>query len=121
MSQAVRKRSERPSRFTDGVIYRLKEGVMITLGGVAMFLLVSLLTYHPADNAWSQAGENLGYHNLGGAVGAWFSDFSLYFFGKLAFLFPVSVGYLGWLTFKEGLEGFFLNRYHALVRFVGLI
>ncbi len=121
MSQAVRKRSERPSRFTGGVIYRLKEGVMITLGGVAMFLLVSLLTYHPADNAWSQAGDNLGYHNLGGAVGAWFSDFSLYFFGHLAFLFPVSVGYLGWLTFKEGLEGFFLNRYHALVRFVGLI
>ena len=121
MSQAVRKRSERPSRFTGGVIYRLKEGVMITLGGIAMFLLVSLLTYHPADNSWSQAGENLAYHNLGGAVGAWFSDFSLYFFGQLAFLFPVSVGYLGWLTFKEGLEGIFLSRYHALVRFVGLI
>ena len=121
MSQAVRKRNERPNRFTDGVIHRLKEGVMISLGGVAMFLLVSLLTYHPADNSWSQTGENIGYHNLGGAIGAWFSDFSLYFFGQLAFLFPVGVGYLGWLTFREGLEGVFSNRYHALVRFVGLI
>ena len=94
---------------------------MITLGGIAMFLLVSLLTYHPADNSWSQTGESLGYHNLGGAIGAWFSDFGFNFFGYLAFLFPVSVGYLGWLTFKEGLDGFFLNRYHALIRFVGLI
>ena len=121
MSQAIRKRNDRSGRFSDNVIYRLKEGVMIALGGVAMFLLVSLVTYHPADSSWSQTGDPVAFHNLGGAVGAWFSDMVLYLFGQLAFMFPLSVGYVGWLAFKEGLEGVFSNKYHLVIRFVGLI
>ena len=85
MSHAVRKRGERPSRFSNGVIHRLKEGVMIALGGVAMFLLVSLVSHDLADPGWSQTGGDSVFHNLGGAIGAWFSDLSFHLFGHLYF------------------------------------
>ncbi|MEC9248346.1 MAG: DNA translocase FtsK 4TM domain-containing protein [Pseudomonadota bacterium] len=121
MSHAVRKRGERPSRFSNGVIHRLKEGVMIALGGVAMFLLVSLVSHDLADPGWSQTGGDSVFHNLGGAIGAWFSDVSFHLFGHLAFLFPIGVGYVGWLIFREGLDDALSDRYHIIVRLIGLI
>src|SRR5690606_2158416 len=38
--------------------------------------------------------------NAGGLVGAWFSSVFLFYFGFLAYLFPVLVGYAGWMIFR---------------------
>ena len=60
---------------------------VLGLYGVLLLCLgVALLTYHPADAAWSTSGQTGGYFNRLGAIGAWCADILLYFFGRSAWL-----------------------------------
>ncbi|HKJ09005.1 MAG TPA: DNA translocase FtsK 4TM domain-containing protein [Gammaproteobacteria bacterium] len=70
------------------------------LGAVAIYLLISLASYHASDPGWSHAGPAGHVANAGGVAGAWFADVFLYLFGFMAYLFPVMVGYSGWLVYK---------------------
>ena len=99
MAQARRK-SENPAKLTHQVSRGLREGALLILGAIAIFLLVSLATYHPADPGWSNSGAYAQIHNAGGLVGAWLADVLLYLLGYLAYLFPVMVGYSGWLVYR---------------------
>ncbi len=73
---------------------------MLVFSAVALYLLVSLVSYHATDPGWSHSGAVKGLENAGGVVGAWFADVFLYLFGYLAYLFPTMVAYSGWLLFK---------------------
>ncbi len=80
----------------------LREGALLIFGFGALYFLIALLSYHPADPGWSSSGLNDGHiANLGGPVGAWFADVFLSLFGYLAYLFPVMVAYSGWLIYQE--------------------
>ncbi len=80
----------------------LREGALLIFGFSALYFLIALLSYHPADPGWSSSGLNDGHiANLGGPVGAWFADVFLSLFGYLAYLFPVMVLYSGWLIYQE--------------------
>ena len=74
---------------------------MIVLLAFACYLLLALISYNSADPGWSHTGGSNGIRNLSGALGAWFSDFTLYLFGYLAYLFPLMVAYSGWLLFHH--------------------
>jgi DNA segregation ATPase FtsK/SpoIIIE, S-DNA-T family len=78
----------------------LREAVLYLFTALGAYLLLSLLSYHSADPAWSYAGMSSNAANLGGRAGAWFSDISLYLFGYLAYLLPLVVVYLGWALFQ---------------------
>jgi len=77
----------------------LKEGALIVFGAVALYLSASLVTYRSSDPAWSHSESAQSIANAGGLAGAWFADVFLYLFGYLAYLFPIMVGYSGWLLF----------------------
>ena len=77
----------------------LKEGALIVFGALALYLSASLITYSPSDPAWSHSEATKTITNAGGLAGAWFADVFLYVFGYLAYLFPIMVGYSGWLLF----------------------
>jgi DNA segregation ATPase FtsK/SpoIIIE, S-DNA-T family len=68
---------------------RLREVAFLLLLPVVVYLLACLLSYSPQDPGWSHAGEPEHIRNFGGAVGAWIADLSLYFFGGLAYVFPL--------------------------------
>ncbi|MBL8298761.1 MAG: DNA translocase FtsK 4TM domain-containing protein [Rhodanobacteraceae bacterium] len=68
---------------------RLREVSFLLLLPVVVYLLACLLSYSPQDPGWSHAGEPEHIRNFGGAVGAWIADLSLYFFGGLAYVFPL--------------------------------
>lgn len=78
----------------------MREGALFFFGALAVYLLISLVTFSADDPGWShsQSGEKLA--NYGGIIGAWFADISLYLFGYLAFLLPVAVGIYGWIVFR---------------------
>jgi S-DNA-T family DNA segregation ATPase FtsK/SpoIIIE len=80
----------------------LKEGALYVFGFTAVYFLMALVSYHPADPGWSHSG---GVHpriaNLGGPAGAWLADVFLTLFGYLAYLFPIMVAYAGWLLFRD--------------------
>ncbi|MFN2308557.1 MAG: DNA translocase FtsK [Gammaproteobacteria bacterium] len=99
MAQARKKRPE-TAPLTHHVSRGVREGALILLSALAVYLLVSLFSYHYNDPGWSHTGASAQVHNVGGRVGAWFADVSLYLIGYLAYLFPLMVGYSGWLVFR---------------------
>jgi len=96
----ARRKTAKPARLTHQVSRGLREGALLILGAIANFLLVSLTTYQAADPGWSNSGAYSQIHNAGGLVGAWLADVLLYLLGYLAYLFPVMVGYSGWLVYR---------------------
>ncbi|MDZ7754442.1 MAG: DNA translocase FtsK 4TM domain-containing protein [Gammaproteobacteria bacterium] len=78
----------------------LREGMLFLALALAVYLLLSLVTYDPADPGWSYSGEMGPIANRGGVVGAWVADITLYLFGYLAYLFPLAVAFAGWVAYK---------------------
>lgn len=56
---------------------------------IAFFMMVSLLTYHPEDSAWSKTIAATQVHNWLGVRGAYFSDILFTTIGKAAWLVPI--------------------------------
>ncbi|MES9845281.1 MAG: DNA translocase FtsK 4TM domain-containing protein, partial [Candidatus Sedimenticola sp. 6PFRAG5] len=100
---------------------RLKEGALLLLVAIAAYFMLSLITYSPDDHGWSYTGPREQVINGGGPVGAWFSDVFLYLFGFLAFLFPVMVGWSGWLIYKERNPDDSVNMHLVALRWFGFL
>ena len=77
-----------------------REGALLVVSAMAIYLLVSIASYHPGDPGWSNAGGVDRIANRGGVAGAWLADVLLYLFGFMAYLFPVMLGYAGWLAYR---------------------
>jgi len=99
LAQAQRKKAE-TQKIHPQVSKGLREGMLFILSALAAYLLLSLMSYHAQDPGWSHRGPTGQIQNYGGVVGAWFADVFLYLFGYLAYLFPLMVGFSGWLVFR---------------------
>tara|TARA_R110000868_G_scaffold84822_3_gene238881 strand:- start:4220 stop:6574 length:2355 start_codon:yes stop_codon:yes gene_type:complete len=87
---------------TSQVRRHIVEGIFIGLAAIAIFVLLSLVSYAPSDPGWSNTGDiGTATQNAGGAIGAWLADFMLYCFGYIAYLFPIGFVYGGWLVFRQ--------------------
>ena len=91
MAQATWKREQRPP-LAPKILRMVREAGLYLLVAVAVYLLISLWTYHAADPGWSHSGSSSRVENLGGRAGAWLADVLLHLFGYVAFLFPVLAG-----------------------------
>ena len=101
MAQARRKKiTTGTTGLSSHIQHGLREGAMLVLMALALFLLLALFTYHVDDPGWSHTGTREVIHNLTGVVGAWFADVLFSLFGYLAYLFPVIIGYSGWLVLR---------------------
>jgi len=105
LAQARRKKttqnSEKAAVIATQLQRGLREGAMLVLMALALFLFTALVTYHPADPGWSYTGSREAIHNAAGVVGAWFSDVLYNLFGFLSYLFPVIIAYSGWLVLRS--------------------
>jgi len=68
---------------------------LAVLGGL------SLVTFSPADPSFNTAAAAGEFRNWAGAVGAHAADLLYQLFGVCAFLFPVTVAWVGWLRFRS--------------------
>ena len=75
------------------LLYHIKEGILLSLSAISIFFLISFLSYHPFDPGWSRTAQHFKIANIAGNLGAWFADLFLYFFGIVAYLFPVIILY----------------------------
>ena len=105
MAQARRIKTE-PSavrinllRFIKGILRELSFWLLVL---IALGMIGALATFNPADPAWTHTANVSQYQNVGGAVGAWFADVTLYFLGYVAYLLPLGVMFCGWRLFKRG-------------------
>jgi S-DNA-T family DNA segregation ATPase FtsK/SpoIIIE len=78
----------------------LREAAFWVLAGLAVILLLALLSYSPADPAFSVAAGDATVTNRMGPAGAWFADVAFLLFGASAYLFPVLVLIAGVFLFR---------------------
>tara|TARA_B100002052_G_scaffold227319_1_gene209640 strand:+ start:3433 stop:6018 length:2586 start_codon:yes stop_codon:yes gene_type:complete len=90
-----------PSAYNQRMGRLLREAALFVSLAIALFLLVALVSYNPADPGWSGLGNGTAIKNMLGEPGAWFADVLLSLFGYLGFIFPFFVVYLGWLVYSE--------------------
>ncbi len=120
MKQAKSTQPSLPAKLSAQVRRHLLEGLLILLAAIAIFLLLSLVTYHQTDPGWSSSGDLGPVQNAGGKVGAWIADVILYLFGYLAYLFPLMLVYGGWLIFHRSHEER-PDRYTLGIRIFGFV
>jgi S-DNA-T family DNA segregation ATPase FtsK/SpoIIIE len=76
-----------------------RELALVAISPLLLYLLASLLSYHPEDPGWSRTGSVAGeLHNFGGLVGATLADLAFWFFGYVAYTVPVVLGGLAWIA-----------------------
>ncbi len=97
----------------------LREGILLLCVALTLYLLVSLVSYHAGDPGWSRTGLGEPVRNLGGRVGAWFSDLCFSLLGYLAYLIPLMVSYSGYLVFRDRFRGNGLNPAELALRWIG--
>ena len=119
MKQATKQKGS--AEFAEQIKHRMREGAMLVISAIAIFLIVSLCTYHSTDPGWSATGFDAHVQNAGGRAGAWFSDFFLYMFGYLAYIFPLLVCYGAWLAWKDEHDEDKKNKHFLVMRFIGFI
>ena len=96
MARTLKVKSAPPSRAPDEAMQRrLREVAFLLLLPLVIYLFACLLSYSPQDPGWSHAGTPDAVHNFGGSIGAWIADLSFYFFGYLAYTFPILLVALG--------------------------
>ena len=82
-------------------VQRLLETGLLFFSVFAMFIMLALFSFDPADPGWAQTGYQTPVRNLGGAVGAYLSDLLLNLFGFIAYSLPFIVALIGWLLFQK--------------------
>ncbi len=100
---------------------RLREGALLLLVAISAYLMLSLVTYAPNDPGWSYAGSRESAENAGGLAGAWLADVLLNLFGLWGYLFPLMIGWSGWLFLKERNPDNSLNIPMVSLRWVGFL
>ena len=74
---------------------------------LALYALLSLLTYNASDPGWSHSGGSLeSIQNWGGSKGAVFSDMLLHGFGYVSYFVPIMILVLG--------VRFYINRHNPI-------
>jgi len=121
LAQAKRKNTT-TSPTTSHLHRGLREGTLLVFAAVSVYLLLSLLSYQNTDPGWSHtATVDTVIHNLGGIAGAWFADVFLYLFGLMAYLFPVMLGYSGWLLYRGQQLSKSFDAWHLGLRVAGFL
>jgi S-DNA-T family DNA segregation ATPase FtsK/SpoIIIE len=80
----------------------LREIAVLGFFAVALFLLISLVTFSNEDAGWTHSGAVQTVTNACGVLGAWISDFSLSFLGLVAYAFPFIISWHGYLLYRKG-------------------
>ena len=80
---------------------RLKEGAFLLLLAMSAYFLMALLSYSPEDPSWGYVGPRDHAQNAGGPAGAWFASVLFSLVGIMAYLFPLMIGWAGWMMFRE--------------------
>jgi len=83
----------------------LREIAVLGFFGIALFFLISLITFSNEDAGWTHSGSVQTVTNACGVFGAWIADFTLSFFGLIAYLFPVIISWHGYMLYGQARQG----------------
>jgi len=102
-------------------VQRILETGLLFFSVFAMFMMLALFSFDPADPGWAQTGYQTPVRNLGGAVGAYLSDLLLNLFGFIAYSLPFIVAIIGWLLFQKFHQLMQLDYLTLALKLVGFL
>jgi len=102
-------------------VQRLLETGLLFFSVLAMFIMLALFSFDPADPGWAQTGYQTPVRNLGGAVGAYLSDLLLNLFGFIAYSLPFIVAIIGWLLFQKFHQLMHLDYLTLALKLIGFL
>ena len=79
----------------------IREIGLIGLTAAALYDLLAMASYSPADPSFTFSGSGNQVHNLVGASGALFADLALYLFGLMAYLLPPALVIIGFRLLRS--------------------
>jgi|TARA_Y100000589_G_scaffold83270_2_gene77272 DNA segregation ATPase FtsK/SpoIIIE, S-DNA-T family len=94
-------RQVQPAPWIVLLVRGVREGAMIVLFFLSLYLIIALASFDVHDPGWSSLGSGRSIHNLGGRAGAWSADVLMSLFGYLSYLFPLLIAYRAWLVFRD--------------------
>lgn len=83
------------------VIRSLREGALWVFGALALIVLAALVSYDRHDPSFATTGEPGPIANVIGPLGAHLAGLLVLLFGAPAFLFPIMIGFAGYLLYKD--------------------
>jgi S-DNA-T family DNA segregation ATPase FtsK/SpoIIIE len=102
--------------------YRLKEGALIAMGALCLYLLMALFTYDMSDPAWSHNASHAGQvQNAAGRAGSYVADILLMILGYFAYIFPVLLGVKTWQIFRQRHQPWEWSGWLVSWRTIGLV
>jgi S-DNA-T family DNA segregation ATPase FtsK/SpoIIIE len=99
----------------------LREGGAIALAVLALVLLVALASFDARDPGFSSTGLDEVVHNRVGSAGAWIANLLYFFFGRPAFLLPLSLGLAAVRMARARALVEAGTRANAIVRLLGFV
>jgi len=83
--------TEKQLRFRRLVSQGAREGAVIALVALCIYLAMALVTFGQSDPGWASIGHDTHVNNYAGRTGAWLASILMDFFGEVAYLFPIMV------------------------------
>ena len=102
--------------------YRLKEGALIAMGALCLYLWMALLTYDQADPGWSHTSSNIDQvQNAAGRAGAFAADILFMVLGYFAYIFPLLLAVKTWQIFRQRHQPWQWSGWLFSWRLIGLV
>ncbi len=98
---SVKAKAKDSDQISEHLMPRLREGGLIAIVALCLYLSLALLSFDATDPGWSFTGQDDEVSNLVGASGAWIADVLLFLFGHLALLFPVMLAWQAVQMFRD--------------------
>lgn len=121
-----KKQTDKPTKGKDSMpsflLRRISEGAFILILSAALFVILSLVTYHNTDPAWIHKGTlSSEVANAGGQVGAFIADTLYWFYGYMAYILPLGVALVAWLILQDHRFLKLTNKFALILRSFGLL
>ncbi|MFL6966537.1 DNA translocase FtsK [Pseudomonas alvandae] len=101
--------------------YRLKEGALIAIGALCLFLMMALLTYGKDDPGWSHNSKIDDVQNFGGPAGSYSADILFMVLGYFAYIFPLLLAIKTYQIFRQRHEPWQWSGWLFSWRLIGLV
>jgi len=101
--------------------YRLKEGALIAVGALCLYLWMALVTYDTADPGFSHTSNAEQVQNAAGRAGAYFADILFMVLGYFAYIFPLLLAIKTWQIFRERHQPWQWSGWLFSWRLIGLV
>ncbi|WP_148864856.1 DNA translocase FtsK [Marinobacter fonticola] len=113
--------TEKQQRFRNLLAQGGREGALIALVALCIYLMMALVTFSPADPGWVSVSHGEQVTNYAGRTGAWIASLLTEFFGLMGFLFPAMVGFYAFLLVKHRNDPLDLHWPLFALRFGGFL